>query len=259
MNSPASKTDVAGLPILMYHSIDPSGSVVSVAPDLFEKQMDCLADTGFRGISLSEAVSYRQSTGQWPARAAALTFDDGYASFCESAFPALARCGFTATVFIVSDHTGGHNDWEEPPAGLGLRPLLSWQQARELSESGIEIGAHSRTHPDLRRIPAARVEDEIINSRVEIEDRIQKPVRSFAYPFGYTSPTAIEIVKRTFQSACSTSLQRARTEPLHQLSRVDMYYIKTIDSFRRLISGQLDGYLAARRWMRRVRSLMFSN
>ena len=248
---------VSHLSILMYHSLDSSGSVVSVAPDRFQEQIRCLAEMGYRGISLSEAVSHKESRGQWPDRSVVLTFDDGYANFCDSAFPVLAQYGFTATLFIVTDHMGGHNNWGPPPTRLGTRPILSWQQAIELSAHGVEIGAHTKTHPDLRRIPPARVKDEMVSCRGEIEDRVQRRVLSFAYPFGRASQTAIEIATQNFQVSCNTSLQRATAEPLHQLPRVDMYYVRTADILRRLVRGQLDSYLAARRWMRLVRSGTF--
>jgi peptidoglycan/xylan/chitin deacetylase (PgdA/CDA1 family) len=243
----------------MYHSLDSSGSVVSVAPGTFADQMRWLEDSGFRGVSLMEAVAHRESQGQWPEYSVVLTFDDGFRNFYEAAFPILERCGFTATAFIVSGHIGGRNNWAPVPKGLGIRPMLTWQQVVKLSEHGIEIGAHTRTHPDLRFIPRSKVEDEIVTSRLEIEDRIQKPVTSFAYPFGRASKTAIGIAREAFQAACTTSLGRANGEALHQLSRVDMYYIRTLDGLKRLMSGRLDSYLAARRWMRLVRDKLISS
>lgn len=246
--------------ILMYHSLDSSGSVVSLPSSCFAEQMKCLADIGFRGLSLNEAVSYRVANGQWPDRSVVLTFDDGYANFYESAFPVLTQYGFTATLFIVTDHMGGHNTWGPPPSRLGIRSILSWQHAIELSANGVEIGAHTKTHPDLRRIPPASVKQEMVNCRDEIEDRVQRPVLSFAYPFGSTSQTAIEIAAENFQASCDTTLQRATTEPLHQLPRVDMYYVRKVDILRRLVRGKLDSYVAARRWMRVVRrGLSFGN
>src|SRR5262249_23649596 len=56
------------LGILMYHSLDTSGSALSVAPDVFSDQMDSIARAGFRGVSLSQALSARAPDGSWPAR-----------------------------------------------------------------------------------------------------------------------------------------------------------------------------------------------
>jgi peptidoglycan/xylan/chitin deacetylase (PgdA/CDA1 family) len=203
------------LAILTYHSLDNSGSVVSASREAFEAQMSALAEAGFRGVSLREALAYREARNAWPERSVALTFDDGYANFYEVAAPALAAHGFTATVFVISGHVGGRNDWAPPPEGLGERSLLSWSQLAELSSAGIEIGAHTRRHRDLRRLSASEALDEIGGSRLEIEERLGQSVESFAYPFGYVSPESLEIVRREFRAACTTTLRRAGAESLH--------------------------------------------
>ena len=110
------------LTIFTYHSLDASGSVVSVTPAAFAAQMACLARLGWRGISLREAIGQQQQTGQWPERCAVLTFDDGFANFFDVAGPILNRFGFSATVFLITGHVGGFNDWDAPPPGLGAVP-----------------------------------------------------------------------------------------------------------------------------------------
>src|SRR5215813_3935429 len=243
------------LAVLTYHSLDTSGSVVSVTPDAFEAQISALAESGFRGVSLRDALVYREAHNAWPERSVALTFDDGYANFYEVAAPALAARGFSATVFVVSGHVGGRNDWDPPPAGLGSRPMLSWSQLSELSSAGIEIGAHTRRHKDLRRLSTPEARDEIGGSRAEIEVRLGRTVESFAYPFGCVSPDALEIVRREFRAACTTALRRAGREPLHELPRVDMYYLRTPRQLLRLLDGRQDRYLTIRRLARSARSL----
>ncbi|HET9530190.1 MAG TPA: polysaccharide deacetylase family protein [Blastocatellia bacterium] len=245
--------------ILTYHSIDASGSIVSVAPNDFARQMRTLAEMGWRAISLREAVAYHDSNGLWPDRSVVLTFDDGYENFYESALPVLAEHGFTATVFIVSGHMGGRNDWETPPPGLGRRPILSWRQAAEVSAAGIEIGSHTKTHPDLRRLSVDKIEDEIRTSRAEIESRIGAAVESFAYPFGSFNRETMDVVKRSFRAACTTFLQRAEAEPFHALPRIDMYYIRSERDLKHLLNGRLDYYLAIRRLGRRVRRALRSS
>jgi peptidoglycan/xylan/chitin deacetylase (PgdA/CDA1 family) len=241
------------LTILTYHSLDTSGSVVSVAPDAFADQISCLADLGFRGIALREAVAHRAATGSWPAQAVVVTFDDGYANFYDVAWPVLMRHGFTATLFLVTRHVGGVNDWAPPPSGLGARAMLSWQQAAELSASDVEIAAHTQTHPNLLQLSPAAVADEIVASRGDIETRLEQPVESFAYPFGRVSAAAEKIVQREFRAACTTVLRRARDDGLARLPRIDAYYLRSVDTLRRLLKGQLDGTLRLRRWGRWAR------
>jgi peptidoglycan/xylan/chitin deacetylase (PgdA/CDA1 family) len=246
------------LPIFMYHSIDSSGSVVSVAPQKFADQMACLADLGCRGISLSEAVAYRQSNGSWPDKTIVLTFDDGYANLYKSAFPILAKYSFSATFFLVSAHVGKQNDWAPPLPDLGLSPLLSWKQVTEMASAGMEMGAHTQTHRDLRRLPENEVVSEIVNSRVEIEQRLSKKVGSFAYPFGRLNRTAAKIAAKEFEAACTTILQVANGEAMHLLPRVDMYYLPAVNDLKLLFEGRLDRYLKLRRLGRAVKSALAS-
>jgi peptidoglycan/xylan/chitin deacetylase (PgdA/CDA1 family) len=221
--------------------------------------MSILKDEGFRGVSLREAIAHRQVHGSWPEASVVITFDDGFANFYEMAMPELARYGFSATVFVISGHVGGRNDWAAPPPGLGLRELLTWPQIAELSAAGIEIGAHTQTHKDLRRLPAREVEAEVVNSRQEIESRLGRPVESFAFPFGGVSRESLAVVRREFRAACTTVLQRAGDEATHELPRLDMYYLRSPRQFQRLLHGQLDNYLTIRQWGRLVREVWAAN
>jgi peptidoglycan/xylan/chitin deacetylase (PgdA/CDA1 family) len=247
---------MGGIAILTYHSLDTSGSVVSTAPPVFRDQMAWLKDAGYRALSLREAVADHERDGSWPDKSVVVTFDDGYANVHEHALPVLVRCGFSATVFLVCGHVGGWNDWETSPGSQARRPLLSWGGTAELAASGTEIGGHTHTHPDLRGLRDSEVEREMIASQTEIEDRLNLRVESFAYPYGEVSPTALSVAARTYHSACTTTLRRAFDEPLHQLPRVDAYYIRTRPQLDRLATGRLDPYLAWRRWGRSVRRIL---
>lgn len=241
------------LSILTYHSVDSSGSVVSVSPSVFAAQMAAISAAGYRGTTLAEAVATRRLTGEWPVKSVVLTFDDGFRNFYDDAMPVLKRYGFTATVFVVSDYMGKKNDWEVPPAKLGSRQILTWAQTLEAMKSGMEIGSHTRTHRDLRRLTDVEVQQEIVTSRSEIENHVGKPVTSFAYPFGEISSASAKCVKETFDAACTTVLHRANGVSFHSLPRIDMYYIRSERDLLRLLSGKLDGYLKIRRLGRTVR------
>ncbi len=110
------------------------------------------------------SASYENAAGG-PQHKVVLTFDDGYSNLHQHAQPALARHGFSATVYLVTDHVGRRNDWGLAPRALGEQNILAWEQVNELSQSGWEIGAHTRSHPDLRVLPRPEVEREIVSSR----------------------------------------------------------------------------------------------
>lgn len=245
------------LAILTYHSVDDTGSVLSTCPDTLAQQMECLADLGFRGASLGEVVKQSRGLGRWPERTIAITFDDGYENNLCVAQPILARHGFTASIYLITGHVGGEHDWEEPPPGFGRHPILDWNQVGELAEAGWEIGAHTRTHPDLRKLRPEAVAQEITGSREDIENRVGRQVETFAYPGGHVSDAASAVVAEHFIAGCTTELRRAASdESLHLLPRVDMYYLRDTRRLRKMVTGNLDGYLAFRRLGRRVRAML---
>lgn len=256
MDADESSQDRGSLLILTYHSLDASGSVISVRPELFAEQMACLDRMGYQGVSLAAALGELRERGRWPQHKVVLTFDDGYSNLHQHAQPALARHGFSATVYLVTDHVGRRNDWGLAPRALGEQNILAWEQVNELSQSGWEIGAHTRSHPDLRVLPRPEVEREIVSSRDAIEDRLGRPVESFAYPFGYLSDAAIFVVERNFRTACTTELRHASLEALHLLPRIDAYYLSEMKRFEQLLNGRLHSYLALRRFGRRVRTAL---
>jgi peptidoglycan/xylan/chitin deacetylase (PgdA/CDA1 family) len=130
---------------------------------------------------------------------------------------------------------------------------LTWEQIEELRGAGWEIGAHTRTHPDLRGLSDVRLEEEIAGSRKALEQHFDRTVESFAYPYGLFDERGERIVAREYTAACTTRLQRAGSEALSRLPRVDAYYLRAPNRVRRLLLGQLDGYLTLRRWGRRMR------
>lgn len=149
------------IPILTYHSIDDSGSVVSTSPAIFREQMRYLSDAGFNVISVGEVVTHLTEGRPVPHNTAAIAFDDGYENVYTEAFPIMQQYGFKGTVFLIADYCGKRNDWPGNDLALGRRPLLSWSEVREMHRHRIEFGAHTLTHPDLTRLNRPQAEQEI--------------------------------------------------------------------------------------------------
>ncbi len=245
-----------GIAVLAYHSLDTSRSVVSTAPPVFRDQMACLKDAGYRSLSRREAVAHRERAGAWHDNSVVVTFDDGYGNVHDCALPVIARYRLSATVFLVCGHVGGSNDWAAPPARQGRCPVLCRQAAVQLAAAGMDIGTHTLTHPNLRGLRDSEVEREMIVSQTEIADRLNLRVDSFAHPYSDVSPTALSVATRACRSACTTTLTRASDEPLHQLPRIDMYYIQTRRRLDRLVTERFDRYLTWRRRGRPVRRVL---
>jgi len=160
--------------ILTYHSLDDSGSVISTAPEIFRRQIESLAGSGIPLVPVDRVASCPGSV--------ALTFDDGYRNLAEHAFPVLERFRVPATVFVVSRYCGLVNRWpSQPPGAVPEMPLLSWEQLAA-APHGIEIGAHTATHPRLPALSADECDREMYECREEIQQRLARPVRWLAYP-----------------------------------------------------------------------------
>jgi peptidoglycan/xylan/chitin deacetylase (PgdA/CDA1 family) len=98
--------------------------------------------------------------------------------------------------------------------------MLNWTQVREMQRNGIEFGAHTMTHPAMSRLEPGEAEGELRESKQLIEERLQTPVRDFAYPFGQPwdcSADVEQLIARTgFRSAVTTSwgINRTGANPL---------------------------------------------
>jgi len=71
--------------------------------------------------------------------------------------------------------------------------ILSWDQVKEMAENGIKFGAHTVNHPILTQISMKNAENEIVNSKKDIEKHINEPVRTFCYPNGLSTDFNNEI------------------------------------------------------------------
>lgn len=244
------------LPILTYHSLDDSGSVLSVSPSAFAEHMRVLHEAAISTLSLPAAAQALRG-GRVPTGAVVLTFDDGFENFYQHGYPVLQRYGFTATIFLVTDYCGRDNSWPSQPAHIARRPLLGWAQVREMSETGMVFGAHTCTHPDLTRLSSRDAEGEIVASKRAIEQALQRPADSFAYPYGAHDAAVKRLTAAHFPLACSTRLGFATPgSDLLALERLVMYYLRDPRLFRRLVSGELRTYVRLRRLVRDARRVL---
>lgn len=239
--------------ILTYHSLDDSGSVLSIPPLVFAEQMHILSELDVRVVSLDEAGDALRD--RWPSeRLAVITFDDGFRNIYEYGFPILQRYGFPATVFLVTDYCGKVNAWPSQPVSVEHRPLLRWEEVREMSAAGIAFGSHTCTHPDLRTVTPQGLEEELVASKKILEDTLGRSVELFAYPYGTYNETVKRLAQTHFALACATMLDFAGAESdLFALERLDMYYLRRPAVFRRLFSREVNVYIRLRRRMRDFR------
>ncbi len=217
--------------ILTYHSIDPSGSPVSLPAPAFERHVRWLRSGRVRVLSVGELVA---APSDEPA--VAITFDDGFANFGEIAAPRLADAGLPCTLFVVSDHVGRTNAWNGIVAtGIPHLPLLDWDALRRLTAQGVVIGAHTRTHPDLTAIGASAVRAELRGSADVIERELGRRPDVFAYPYGALDAEVAAAAEVEFRWSCTTEFAvLGHHDARARLPRLDAFYFqdpRRLDAF----------------------------
>lgn len=233
--------------VLTYHAVEDGPAPLCIEPDLFRAQLDCLLEVGAETLTIA-SLAARLRDGTLPARAVAITFDDGCASVARTAAPLLAERGLTATVFCVAGHLGGRNDWPTQPGGMPSLALAGADELVELHRAGVEIGAHGVEHAPLDAADAKTAERELRDGRAILEEIVESAVRSLAYPYGAEpAPAAAALVSELYDAACTTRPAHVRpaSDPL-SLPRVDVHYLRRPALFQRVVSGGLEAYLRAR-------------
>jgi peptidoglycan/xylan/chitin deacetylase (PgdA/CDA1 family) len=195
----------------MYHNIDkpPQGARLRnlyVRTGAFARQMFLLKLLGYKGLSMSAAMPYLR--GEKRGRVAVITFDDGYVDTLRHALPILNTLGFSATCYFISQRTGKYNEWDA--ATLNVRKsLMDEAQIRAWHAAGMEVGAHSRTHPRLTGCTDAELQDEIAGSKADLEALTGHPVTQFCYPYGDVDERVAAATRQAGYDA-ATTVQRGR-------------------------------------------------
>jgi peptidoglycan/xylan/chitin deacetylase (PgdA/CDA1 family) len=183
--------------VLFYHRIADDGCRLGTHSNrLFRQQIGWLQQR-CNLVSLEEAQR-RLRSGRNDRLAACITFDDGYSENCDEALPFLIDQQIPCTYFVSSSHVlEGRRFAHDVAVDLHALPN-TLEQIRWMSQAGIEIGAHTRTHADLGQITdESKLHDEVVGAAEELQAAIGKPIRYFAFPFGMPN----NLNARAFQMA----------------------------------------------------------
>src|SRR6266571_4366361 len=225
-------------PVLCYHLVGGplALGVTRVSCRAFGRQMRALARTGWRTMTLDEFAGYSdgaesrsgsvgvQHAVPLPAardRLFLLTFDDGYASLADYAYPLLADLGYTATTFLVTDYVGRMNTWDLRYTWRPL-PHLDWRAIETWQGRGFDFGSHTASHARLTWLDDPRAEDELARSRAALVARLGGTAgRAIAYPFG-AADARVERLARAAGYELGFGGVRGSGSPL-RLARVPVY------------------------------------
>ena len=205
-----------------------------ITPPMFEQQMKMLKDRGITVIGLQDLLAWRRGEKNIPPRCAVITFDDGWKSQYEVAWPILKKLGYTFTMFIYTEGVAG--------GSLGGGQAITWEMLGDMRDNGIDIEAHSATHQDLReghtvmvmepdrkrtkkKLTGAEyeqwIQNEVVGSKNLLEQRLGIKVNCFAVPFGNYNDRVKEIARNAGYEAMFTVYGQpiTWTSPMDALGR----------------------------------------
>lgn len=177
------------VPVLLYHDIsDHFSDAYTVTATQFAGQMEWLYSNGYQAISLRQL-----SDSQIPEKAIVITFDDGYASFMDFAFPLLRYYNFKATINIIGDYVGSYFSM------TGNRPMLSWDEYRDLVAGGsVDLGCHTYKLHVFRHRGVVDVSEKTFYEDINLFQKtmvreIGKPSEIMAWPYGFYTKRTMDI------------------------------------------------------------------
>jgi peptidoglycan/xylan/chitin deacetylase (PgdA/CDA1 family) len=246
-----------GVRVLCYHRVSSDRDELSVTPSAFRSQMEFVMHARASAQTLDDALDKLREGAS--GRHVCVTFDDGYRDNLENAIPVLRDLAIPATIFVASgmiDGTAPVYWYDQPP------PLLTWSELREINDEGlVAIGAHSRTHRALPKLPDEEAWEEIAGSRGDLEKRLGRPVTSFAYPSGLYGEREVRMAREAgyrVAVTCEPGANGPGQRP-HELRRLIVGPRDDLKMFEAKLTGLLDepwgvsdGLKRATRAMRRA-------
>lgn len=190
--------------VLLYHSINTGGHWLSMSPDLFEKQIKFFKDNGFNFLSLDDLDSLDKVLN---SKSVLITFDDGFQDNYIFALPILKKYNVPAVFFIATNYVGVFNEKQE-------FLCMDWGQIREIADHQLfTIGAHSLSHKKLDELSDEEAKKEIFESKKIIEEKIGRPIYSFAFPYGRYANRLLKILQAAgFKYNFTTTRKRITTD-----------------------------------------------
>jgi peptidoglycan/xylan/chitin deacetylase (PgdA/CDA1 family) len=157
---------------------------------------------GYQGLDMTALMPYVR--GEKSGKVVGITLDDGYQSNLHHALPVLQRYGFSATCYVVSGLVGKSNQWDSS-LGIPQAPLMTGEELQTWVNGGMEVGSHTCNHADLTQLTSTQVREDLLQSKLDLEHLLQKPVTQFCYPYGLFLPEHEDLVFEAGYAAATTT------------------------------------------------------
>lgn len=219
------------IPVISYHRLTKGNAEkLVVSEPVFEAQIRFLRDSGFSPISPAQLINFLNYREQLPQKSILITFNGGWRSIYEIAYPILKKYKMKATLFIDTDFIGG-------------KKAMSWEQLKKMADNGFAIGSLTKTHRDLTKMKKGEsfdayfniIKEELTRSRDQILEKTGYPCSYMAYPYGKTNAFVSSLVQKLgFKGAFTLSRGSVPfyTDP-YKINRSMVYGSFSLDQFRK--------------------------
>ncbi|MFJ8512597.1 polysaccharide deacetylase family protein [Lysinibacillus xylanilyticus] len=204
------------IPVLMYHHLEKNmNNNTVISPENFENQIKTLKENGYNSITTQDLYDYLNGKNELPKNPVLITFDDGYLSNFEKAYPILKKYKMHAEIFVITSHILETN---EKNVYTNEIPKMNWDQLKEMKDY-ITIQSHTwNSHYKLQSfsggMKGAIYGRSYINGKLETQEEYEERVKkdfnlsrkiikeklgyepiALSYPFGTNSEDAMKLAK----------------------------------------------------------------
>lgn len=218
------------VPILMYHHIKEGADLdVTITPELFEEHIKTLSENGYTGVMINDLVEYVEKGIPLPEKPICITFDDGYLSNYELAFPILKKYNMKATIFVIGSSIGKD---KYKDTNYEIIPHFGFEEANIMQQSRL-IDIQSHTY-DMHQSEKYESGDKVRESAVELknetegefikaltddynkmeqifEEKMNKKITALAYPHGEYSTLSSVVLKSLGVKATFGTVAKSNT------------------------------------------------
>lgn len=231
--------------VISFHAIDRQPGPLSFSPGQFNRLLSALRQRGVPIITLDQLLALETRHG------VSLTFDDGIESLHSNALPILKQHSAPAHLFLTTAFVAGDNRWPGQPDYARRYDMLDWSQIESLHANAVAIEAHTATHPDLRKVENARIVEEFDACDREIERRLGRKPRFFAYPYGFYDSRVAAAAGNHYEACFTTRLQYVPKKPDRStIPRLDSHYLRSKLVMEHLGHPAVRAYIAGRSLVR---------
>lgn len=179
------------IPMLLYHDIQqeytPDKAVITITPQRFEEHISALLNSGYTPVSFEDIYNASKGNFIMPQKPVVISFDDGYLTNYDYAFPVIQKYGAKATIFVVAS-TVGYSE--------GENPHFTWEQAKIMLQSGlVSIQSHTYSHADLTTLDKFSLIRELRLSKYVTEKNLGTSCDVLAFPYGEYDQYVVDVAR----------------------------------------------------------------